>query len=109
MTTRASQGFTHVEFLPVAEHPYEGLWGYHVTGYFAPVSRLGSPDEFRHLVDALHQAGIGVIIDWVPWPLRHRSLGAAALRRHRLVRARGPRLGWHPDWGAYIFTSAGTR
>ena len=60
------QGYTHVEFLPVAQHPFEGSWGYHVTGYFAPMSRFGSPDEFRHLVDALHQAGIGVLIDWVP-------------------------------------------
>ena len=99
----SSQGFTHVEFLPVAEHPYEGSWGYHVTGYFAPVSRLGSPDEFRHLIDALHQAGIGVIIDWVPG---HFATDPWALPRFdgtALYEHEDPRLGWHPDWGSYIF------
>jgi len=60
------QGYTHVEFMPVAQHPYEGSWGYHVTGYYAPMSKFGTPDEFRSLVDALHQAGIGVLMDWVP-------------------------------------------
>ncbi|GAB3757130.1 1,4-alpha-glucan branching protein GlgB [Microlunatus parietis] len=97
------QGFTHVEFLPVAEHPYEGSWGYHVTGYFAPVSRFGSPDEFRFLVDQLHQAGIGVIVDWVPG---HFATDAWALQRFdgtALYEHEDPRLGWHPDWGSYIF------
>ncbi|WP_152363492.1 1,4-alpha-glucan branching protein GlgB [Microlunatus speluncae] len=97
------QGYTHVEFLPVAEHPYEGSWGYHVTGYFAPVSRLGSPDEFRYLVDQLHQAGIGVIVDWVPG---HFATDPYALQRFdgtALYEHEDPRLGWHPDWGSYIF------
>jgi 1,4-alpha-glucan branching enzyme len=97
------QGFTHVEFLPLAEHPYEGSWGYHVTGYFAPVSRFGSPDEFRYLVDQLHSAGIGVIMDWVPG---HFATDPWALQRFdgtALYEHEDPRLGWHPDWGSYIF------
>ncbi len=97
------QGYTHVELMPVAEHPYEGSWGYHVTGYFAPVSRFGSPDEFRHLVDALHQAGVGVIVDWVPG---HFATDPWALQRFdgtALYEHEDPKLGWHPDWGSYIF------
>src|ERR671912_1277113 len=97
------QGYTHVVFLPVAQHPFEGSWGYHVTGYFAPMSRFGSPDEFRHLVDALHRAGIGVLIDWVPG---HFATDPWALQRFdgtALYEHEDPRLGWHPDWGSYIF------
>jgi 1,4-alpha-glucan branching enzyme len=97
------QGYTHVELMPVAEHPYEGSWGYHVTGYFAPVSRFGSPDEFRHLVDRLHQAGVGVILDWVPG---HFATDPWALQRFdgtALYEHEDPKLGWHPDWGSYIF------
>ena len=97
------QGYTHVEFMPVAEHPYEGSWGYHVTGYYAPVSRFGSPDEFRYLVDQLHKAGIGVIVDWVPG---HFATDPWALQRFdgtALYEHEDPKLGWHPDWGSYIF------
>ena len=97
------QGYTHVEFLPVAQHPFEGSWGYHVTGYFAPMSKFGSPDEFRHLVDALHRAGIGVLVDWVPG---HFATDPWALERFdgtALYEHADPRLGWHPDWGSYIF------
>jgi 1,4-alpha-glucan branching enzyme len=97
------QGFTHVELMPVAEHPFDGSWGYHVTGYFAPISRFGSPDEFRYLVDELHKAGIGVIVDWVPG---HFATDPWALQRFdgtALYEHEDPRLGWHPDWGSYIF------
>ena len=97
------QGYTHVEFMPVAQHPFEGSWGYHVTGYFAPMSKFGSPDEFRYLVDKLHQAGIGVMVDWVPG---HFATDPWALQRFdgtALYEHEDPRLGWHPDWGSYIF------
>ncbi len=97
------QGYTHVEFLPVAEHPYLGSWGYHITGFYAPQSRFGSPDEFRHLVDRLHQAGIGVLVDWVPG---HFATDPWALERFdgtALYEHPDPRRGWHPDWGSYIF------
>ncbi|MDN5725443.1 MAG: 1,4-alpha-glucan branching protein GlgB, partial [Propionibacteriales bacterium] len=97
------QGFTHVEFLPVAEHPYRGSWGYHLTGFFAPVSRLGNPDEFRHLVNALHRAGIGVIIDWVPGHFATDEWALATFDGTPIYEHPDPRRGWHPDWGSWIF------
>ena len=96
-------GFTHVEFLPIAEHPFGGSWGYQVTSYYAPTSRFGSPDDFRFLVDTLHQAGIGVIVDWVPAHFPRDSWALAEFDGTALYEHSDPRLGSHPDWGTLVF------
>ncbi|MBX6387613.1 MAG: 1,4-alpha-glucan branching protein GlgB [Frankia sp.] len=97
------KGFTHVEFLPVAEHPFGGSWGYQVSSYYAPTSRFGSPDDFRHLVDALHQAGIGVIVDWVPAHFPRDGWALGRFDGTPLYEHADPRRGEHPDWGTYVF------
>src|SRR5246127_5552211 len=96
-------GFTHVELLPVAEHPFAGSWGYQVTSYYAPTSRFGSPDDFRALVDALHQAGIGVIVDWVPAHFPRDAFALARFDGTALYEHSDPRQGEHQDWGTLIF------
>jgi 1,4-alpha-glucan branching enzyme len=99
----AGLGFTHVELMPIMEHPFYGSWGYQVSGYYAPTSRYGTPDDFRFLVDTLHQSGIGVILDWVP---AHFPKDDYALRRFdgtALFEHEDPRMAEHPDWGTLIF------
>ena len=96
-------GFTHVEFLPLKEHPYGPSWGYQVSNYFAPSARFGTPDDFRYLVDYLHQRGIGVIMDWVPAHFPKDAFALARFDGTALYEHLDPRKGEHPDWGTYIF------
>jgi 1,4-alpha-glucan branching enzyme len=96
-------GFTHVEFLPVMEHPFYGSWGYQTTGYFAPTSRYGTPQDFMCLVDFLHQQGIGVILDWVPSHFPSDEHGLVYFDGTHLYEHSDPREGFHPDWKSYIY------
>jgi 1,4-alpha-glucan branching enzyme len=96
-------GFTHVEFLPVMEHPFYGSWGYQTTGYFAPTSRQGTPQDFMYLVDYLHQQGLGVILDWVPSHFPGDEHGLAFFDGTHLFEHADLRQGFHPDWSSYIF------
>ncbi len=96
-------GFTHIEFMPLAEHPLDQSWGYQTGQYFAPTSRFGSPDELKYLIDTCHQAGIGVILDWVPAHFPRDFWGLARFDGTALYEHEDPRLGQHPDWGTLIF------
>jgi len=103
VTYVSENGFTHIELLPVAEHPFGGSWGYQVTSYYAPTARFGSPDEFRYFVDRLHEAGIGILVDWVPAHFPKDEWALARFDGTPLYEHADPRRGEQPDWGTYVF------
>jgi 1,4-alpha-glucan branching enzyme len=102
----AGLGFTHVELMPVLEHPYYGSWGYQVVGYFAPTHRYGTPQDLMYLIDVLHQRGLGVLLDWVPAHFATDPQGLVFFDGSTLFEADDPRMRTHPDWGTYVFDYA---
>src|SRR5262249_55142439 len=99
----ADLGFSHIELLPVMEHPYDGSWGYQVTGYYAPTSRFGDPDDFRYFVDRCHAKNIGVILDWTPAHFPKDAFAMARFDGTPLFEHADTRLGEHREWGTYVF------